>query len=121
MTALGKLLLIAAVGAAAGLGGLVAGEKGITLAMLADHAKMGLSALKDRGAAASQAIGTAPSGTILYYRHPDGLAEWSATPAATPDGRAFLPVLASEDISFDPEPVQVGPVPADETGDRTIL
>jgi len=121
MTALGKLLLIAAVGAAAGVGGLVAGEKGITLAMLADHTKMGLSALKDRGAAASQAIGTAPPGPILYYRHPDGLAEWSAKPAATPDGRAFLPVLACEDISFDPEAVQVMPVPAEGSGERTIL
>lgn len=121
MSALGNLILISVVGAAAGLVGLAVGEKGITLAMLADHSKIGLSALMGGDAAASQPNATAPSGVVLYYRHPDELAEWSATPAATPDGRAFLPVLASEEISFDPEAVQVVPVHAKGTGKRKIL
>jgi Cu(I)/Ag(I) efflux system membrane fusion protein len=121
MSALGKLVLIAAVGAAAGVGGLVAGEKGITLAMLVDHAKMELAALTGGNAAASSPNATAPSGEVLYYRHPDGIAEWSAMPAATPDGRAFLPVLASEDISFNPEVEKVEPMLADGTGERAIL
>ena len=121
MSALGRLILISAVGAAAGMGGLVAGEKGITLAMLADHAKIELAALTGGDAAAPSPNATAPSGAVLYYRHPGGLAEWSATPAATPDGRAFLRLLAGEDISFDPEAAQVEPVPSEATGERTIL
>lgn len=39
-------------------------------------------------------------GTVIYYRHPDGLAEYSAKPKRTLDGRDFLAVRESEDISF---------------------
>ncbi|MGO7632701.1 efflux RND transporter periplasmic adaptor subunit [Rhizobium leguminosarum] len=40
------------------------------------------------------------SGPVVYYRHPDGLAEYSARPKRTPDGREFVSVRESEDISF---------------------
>jgi Cu(I)/Ag(I) efflux system membrane fusion protein len=42
-----------------------------------------------------------PTGRIVYYRHPDGLAEYAAAPRKTADGRAFIAVRESEDISFD--------------------
>lgn len=40
------------------------------------------------------------TGAVIYYRHPDGLAEYSAKPKNTDDGRPFAPVRASEDISL---------------------
>ena len=39
--------------------------------------------------------------TVIYYRHPDGLPQFSATPKTTGDGRPFAAVHASEDVSFD--------------------
>lgn len=44
------------------------------------------------------------SGPIIYYRDPDGRPAYSAEPNKTPDGRPFLAVHASEDVSFDEEP-----------------
>lgn len=41
------------------------------------------------------------SGMVIYYRHPDGSPDYSATPRKTSDGRDFVPVRASEDVSFD--------------------
>ncbi|CDM59865.1 efflux RND transporter periplasmic adaptor subunit [Rhizobium favelukesii] len=42
----------------------------------------------------------ATTGAIIYYRHPDGRPQFSATPKNTDDGRPFLTVRASEDVSF---------------------
>jgi len=42
----------------------------------------------------------APSGAVIYYRHPDGLPKFSATPTNAEDGRPFVAVHASEDVSF---------------------
>lgn len=46
---------------------------------------------------------TRPAGTgrIVYYRHPDGLAEYAAGPTALPDRRVFVAVRQSEDVSFE--------------------
>ncbi len=44
-----------------------------------------------------------PTGAVIYYKHPDGLAEFSNGPRTTPDGRPFVAVRESEDVSFDPE------------------
>ncbi len=41
-----------------------------------------------------------PTGTIVYYGHPDGLPQFSAAPKTTDDGRPFLAVRESEDVSF---------------------
>jgi Cu(I)/Ag(I) efflux system membrane fusion protein len=38
---------------------------------------------------------------VIYYRHPDGLPNYSLTPARTTDGRDYRPVLKDADISFD--------------------
>ncbi len=44
------------------------------------------------------------SGRVIYYRHPGGDPAWSAELAKTSDGRDFVPVLASEDVSFADKP-----------------
>jgi len=44
---------------------------------------------------------TAHEGAVIYYRNPDGLPNYSLTPAKTPDGRAYLPVLEDADVNFD--------------------
>ena len=43
---------------------------------------------------------SAPSGAVIYYRNPDGLPQFSALPKNTDDGRPFLAVRESEDVSF---------------------
>lgn len=45
-----------------------------------------------------------PTGPVIYYRDPDGRSAYSAVPRRTDDGRAFIAVRASEDVSFDAAP-----------------
>lgn len=47
---------------------------------------------------------TETDGPVIYYRDPDGKPDYSATPTRTPDGRDFIAVRASEDVSFDDQP-----------------
>ncbi|NLR97298.1 efflux RND transporter periplasmic adaptor subunit [Rhizobium sp. P38BS-XIX] len=42
----------------------------------------------------------APTGAIIYYRHPDGLPKFSATPTNADDGRPYVAVHASEEVNF---------------------
>jgi len=42
----------------------------------------------------------APTGAVIYYRHPDGHPQFSATPKNADDGRPFVAVHASEDVNF---------------------
>jgi Cu(I)/Ag(I) efflux system membrane fusion protein len=118
MSAFGKLVRIGMIGGAAGWAGLAAGGKGWTPAMLADAAQAQLAALMGPDASAMPIDGMAAEGPVIYYRHPDGLPAWSANPTATTDGRASLPVLASEDVWFDPV---IAPATAPESTERTIL
>ena len=119
MSVLGKSLLIGVVGVAAGWAGLSAGENGITAAHLASLARMqmatwqGVDPAAGSGAVPATAAQTGP---VIYYRHPDGLPQWSDTPKKTADGRDFRPVLASEDVSFDPAVVVSAP-----EADQTVL
>jgi len=115
MSAFGKLVAITLVAAGAGWAGLKAGEGGITLSSLRDFAEMQIAMLAGQEAVAKQ--GTDATGPVIYWRHPDGLPEWSAEKASSSDGRPFLPVFASEDVTFDPVAV-----PEPETaGDRRVL
>ena len=43
----------------------------------------------------------APTGAVIYYRHPGGLPQFSATPKAATDGRPFIAVRESEDVTFN--------------------
>jgi membrane fusion protein, copper/silver efflux system len=45
-----------------------------------------------------------PSGPIIYYRDPNGRPFYSLTPRNTVDGKPYVPVHASEDVSFEPKP-----------------
>jgi Cu(I)/Ag(I) efflux system membrane fusion protein len=45
--------------------------------------------------------GPAAFGPAIYHRHPDGEPIYSAGPRQTEDGRHFIEVRASEDVSFD--------------------
>lgn len=47
----------------------------------------------------------APSGPVIYYRDPDGNPVWSAEPRKSDDGRDFIAVRASEDVSFEDKPM----------------
>jgi Cu(I)/Ag(I) efflux system membrane fusion protein len=44
------------------------------------------------------------TGPVIYYRDPDGRPIYSLEPKQTPDGRSYRAVLASEDVTFDPQP-----------------
>jgi Cu(I)/Ag(I) efflux system membrane fusion protein len=41
------------------------------------------------------------AGTVIYYKHPDGLPAYSLTPTKTPDGRNYISVPKGADTSFD--------------------
>jgi membrane fusion protein, copper/silver efflux system len=46
------------------------------------------------------------TGPVIYYRDPDGKPFYSITPKKAADGRNFVAVLASEDVSFEPKASQ---------------
>lgn len=92
-TALRGLTLAAVL--AAGAGGYWAGHRGIAIP--------GSSTLLGAMTVAAE---TPPptSGPVIYYKDPDGRPAYSAAPARTAGGRAFLPVRASEEVSFEETP-----------------
>ncbi|MBN8956658.1 MAG: efflux RND transporter periplasmic adaptor subunit [Rhizobiales bacterium] len=52
-------------------------------------------------AAPTQEAAHPTTGPIVYYRDPDGKPFYAAEPKTTDDGRAYVSVHASEDITFD--------------------
>jgi len=109
-------LVLVAVITAAGTGGYWVGQHGLPTAVVALLPKTVMPET-----ALAETTGPIPaSGPVIYYRHPDGLPEYSGTPAKTPDGRAFRPVLASEDVSFDDAKPAAGKMP-DKPGERKVL
>ncbi|RUP07410.1 efflux RND transporter periplasmic adaptor subunit [Hyphomicrobium sp.] len=91
MSALTKgLVSVAAIIAAAGAG-LWAGQTGLL--------KLPLSPVEAMSGAHSAAIGP-----IIYYRDPSSRPFYSLSPRNTDGGQAYVPVLASEDVSFEPKP-----------------
>lgn len=59
---------------------------------------------------------TAARSSIVYYRDPDGRPFYASAPKKTSDGRDYLPVRASEDVSFEDKPP---PAPA-ASGERRV-
>ncbi len=60
------------------------------------------------GTAQSSAPQAAPAakpatGPLIYYGDPDGKPVYSSAPRKTADGRDFLAILASQDVSFERE------------------
>jgi Cu(I)/Ag(I) efflux system membrane fusion protein len=84
------IVSVAAIIAAAGAG-LWAGQTGVIKLPLTPGA-------------AQQEEHPAATGPVMYYRDPNGKPLYSLTPRNTHGGEAYLPVRASEDISFDPNP-----------------
>ncbi|MFJ6322119.1 MULTISPECIES: efflux RND transporter periplasmic adaptor subunit [unclassified Rhizobium] len=91
---------------AVGAGGLWAGQRGVALPDLPWlRSIIGVESV----AAATVAVSTSGSGPIIYYRDPNGRPAYSAGPRRTADGRDFLAVHASEDVSF----AEITPKPAE--------
>lgn len=59
-----------------------------------------------------------PIGPVVYYRDPDGKPFYAVEPKRTDDGRAYVAVHASEDVSFDEKP-QAASV-SDQTAQQTV-
>lgn len=81
---------------AAGVGGYWAGQRALVLPPLP-----WMQTLPWFGSTASAPFRGDPAGPVIYYRDPDGRPVYSAEPRKTADGRDFLVVHASADISFD--------------------
>lgn len=125
MSKLSVSFVLAVIAAGAGTSGYWAGQ----------HDLSAPAAIQMVEAAAMRAFGaepktlpaaSAPSGPVIYYRHPDGDPAYSATPRKTGDGREFVAVNASEDVSFDPpaepEPGVTAEAAADrDPGERRVL
>jgi Cu(I)/Ag(I) efflux system membrane fusion protein len=88
-----RVLIVLLLLAAAGASGYVAGSKGIGVDV--DPLEALFAQVSSAG---PKAEGTGP---VIYYRHPDGLPQYSAAPRKTEDGRDFRAVRQSEDVSFD--------------------
>ncbi|MFJ1311896.1 efflux RND transporter periplasmic adaptor subunit [Agrobacterium sp. P15N1-A] len=99
---------------AAGAGGLWAGQRGVALPDLS-----WLRAVIGVERVAAKAETPAGTGSIIYYRDPDGRQAYSMTPKETADGRAFVAVRQSEDISFETASGKTATAPG--TGERKIL
>ncbi|MCG5479701.1 MAG: efflux RND transporter periplasmic adaptor subunit [Ensifer alkalisoli] len=108
------LLLVSSLAVASG-GGYVAGTRG--LATDSNELISG-QALGDTMPPAAM-----PTGKVIYYRHPDGVPEYSATPRETADGRAFVAVRESEDVSFETVKMAAAKKAeaAPSTGERKVL
>jgi Cu(I)/Ag(I) efflux system membrane fusion protein len=66
---------------------------------------------------AHETISAASTDPIIYYRDPDGRPAYASAPKKTADGRDYLPVRASQDISFEDKPA---PGPATRGGERRV-
>ena len=60
------------------------------------------------------------SGPVIYYRDPDGKPVWSGQPKKTADGRDFVAVLASEDLSANSVGVPLVAAAAPDAGAKKI-
>lgn len=121
MSAYSKFLMVGIIGGATGWAGLAAGGKGWTPARLGNEAQMFIAALIGTDAKAMPAPIPPASGPVIYYRHPDDTPAWSTSPINTKDGRAYIAVLASEDVSFEPVAQGSKATMATVEGERTIL
>ncbi len=109
MSRAGRTGLTLAAVLAAGAGGYWAGQHPTVLPALPWlHAVPGLGRTESDPGHANPAA----SGPVIYYRDPDGRPVYSADPRNTADGRVFIAVHASEDISFEEQSEAQTTVPA---------
>jgi len=93
MTSVIRGMATAAAIVAAAVAGVWAGQNGLL------HFPRGGQLSEVIAKAAEQA-----TGPIVYYRDPDKRPIYSLAPRKTDDGRDYMPVLASEDVSVDVKP-----------------
>lgn len=124
MSRFGSFLALAVVAAGAGAGGYWTGQSnlsGLTAMQMVDEWFFDIPV---RAEPLSKLVTENPSGPVIYYRHPDGDAAYSATPRRTDDGRDYVAVLASEDLSFDDpskETTKQANAEGKDSGDRKVL
>ena len=109
MSILGKTLMVGLIAVSAGFAGILVGNQGVNPSDIPEIVKTVVARVLG-GNAEAMATGSsrtlkvaAPKGAVIYYRHPDDAA-YSLVPKTTADGRNYLPVLASEDVSFADAP-----------------
>lgn len=107
-----RLLLSGVALTVAGAVGYVSGERGLA----AEFARSFSGSLPDDAKPEPRPA----TGQIIYYRHPDGIADYAATPKNTSDGRPYVGVYESEDVSFKDEPLAAADV-SPGAGERKIL
>jgi len=86
---------------AAGAGGYGAGQRDLALPAMS---WLGVLPWLESAATPAASADPAQSGAVIYYRDPDGKPSYAAGPRKTDDGRDYLPVHASEDVSFEEAP-----------------
>ncbi len=126
MSILGKTLMVGLIAGSAGSAGIWAGNHGVVAADISTSVKASVARLFGGEAEALASTGleavslAVPEGPVIYYRHPDQAA-YSATPMKAPDGRDYLAVLASQDVSFDPAAKPAATAPAAADAEKHIL
>ena len=131
MSILGKTLMVGLIAGAAGFAGIWAGDQGLTPADIPELLRTSAARLLGGDAQAmatdrsTAVIISVPTGAVIYYRHPDEAA-FASIPMKTADGRDYLAVLASEDVSFDDAPggaeIALGAaMPAPTASEKRIL
>lgn len=106
MGAIARITVLAAL-SAAGAGGYWVGQHNLSATDISRMAGIFVERALG-GEPEPAATPPAVAGPIVYYRHPDGEPAYSATPKRTADGREFVAVHASEDVSFDAVSVRGG-------------
>jgi membrane fusion protein, copper/silver efflux system len=104
---IGAFLIVSAI-LVAGAVGLVVGRSNSTLAGWLDGV---LPAAAKQSPAQFEA-----TGSIIYYRDPDGLPDYSLTPKKTSSGKEYAAVRASEDVSFEEQAPEVAATKGGERG-----
>jgi membrane fusion protein, copper/silver efflux system len=118
MSRFGSFLALAVFAAGVGAGGYWAGQRDLSVPAVMQMIEANIGYAEPMPIAASPAS----SGPVIYYRHPDGVPAYSPTPRRTDDGRDFVAVLASEDVSFDQPPKpEVKAAAEAESGEGKIL
>ncbi|MGE0280450.1 MAG: efflux RND transporter periplasmic adaptor subunit [Rhizobiaceae bacterium] len=121
MKRLGSFLTLAVLAAGAGAGGYSAGQYDLSVSAVVQMIEANIGRPL-RSEPMPTVAGLAPSGPVIYYRHPDGDPAYSSTPKRTEDGRDFVAVLASEDVSFEVRPdIKSAGGEAAARGERKIL
>ena len=107
-----KLLFSSVALVVAGVVGYVSGERGLA----AEFARSLYGSLSGDAIPEPRPA----TGQIIYYRHPDGTPDYAATPKNTSDGRPYVAVYESEDVSFKDEPLVEAEV-SPGAGERKVL